>query len=178
MRWLWILPLLLTAAVYAPAYWAELVWDDLLIVDQQLPQFVSLADAMKPSLEVAASMGHYYRPVVFLSLMLDRAIFGANSAFGFHLSNVLYHVATTFFVWLLARRLLRHLPYGAVGALVAATVFGVHPIHVESVSWISGRTDVIASMLLITSILLALHWRDKQAWWALGLGATLTTVCC
>ena len=173
MRWLWIVPLLLTAAVYAPAYWAELVWDDLLIVDQQLPKFVSLADAMKPSLEVAASMGRYYRPVVFLSLMLDRAIFGANSAFGFHLSNVLYHVATTFFVWLLARRLLRHLPYGAVGALVAATVFGVHPIHVESVSWISGRTDVIASMLLIPSILLALHWRDKQAWWALGLGATL-----
>jgi hypothetical protein len=169
-RWLWILPLVLTAAVYAPAFWAELVWDDIILIDQQLPRFVNFADPIKPSLDITASLTHYYRPIVIQSFMLDRAIFGG-TAFGFHFSNVVFHVVTTFCVWLLARRLLRNEVHGALGALAVAVIFGVHPIHAESVSWVSGRTDVISSMLLIPSILLALYWRDRRAWWAPALGA-------
>ncbi|HJP39378.1 MAG TPA: tetratricopeptide repeat protein [Gammaproteobacteria bacterium] len=92
---------------------------------------------------------------------------------GLHFSNVLYHVLTTFFIWLLARRLFQHLPNGATGALMAAAIFAVHPIHTESVNWIAGRSDLLAAMFLVPSVTLALLWRDIGAKWALALAGVL-----
>lgn len=171
--WLWLIPMVLTTLVYAPAFWGDLVWDDIRLVNVQLDYFITLGDALKPSHDYALSGVYYYRPVTFLSFMLDRALSESGSAFFYHLSNVIYHVITTLFVWLLARRLFNGRPNGELGAIVASIVFGLHPIHTESVSWISGRTDVLAAMLMIPSILLPLYWRDRLSVWALFAGAGL-----
>jgi len=65
------------------------------------------------------------------------------------------------------------LPNHSVGALVAASIFAVHPIHTESVSWIAGRGDMLATMFLLPSLTLALVWRDRRECWALVLAAIL-----
>jgi tetratricopeptide (TPR) repeat protein len=160
-RWLWVVPLLCAAAAYSIAPWGELVWDDQLLVKQQLPAFRHLGDVLVPPANIPQWTYAYYRPIVVLSYVLDQALFGRGSARGPHASNVAYHLLATGFVWLLAQRVLRNLPSGTWGALVAATLFAVHPIHTESVSWVTGRSDVLATLFLLPALLTILRWRDR-----------------
>jgi len=172
-RWYWLIPLLLAIGVYAPAPWGELVWDDPLVLQKQMLAFRSIGDAFFPPAGIFQWSNDYYRPVVILSYMLDIGLYGNAKVAGLHISNVLYHVVTTFFVWSLARRLFAHLPNGSFGALMAAAVFAVHPIHTESVSWITGRSDVLATLFFVPCVTLSLLWRDTGARWTLALGALL-----
>lgn len=167
----WLFPLLLAAVVYAPAPGGDLVWDDPIVLERQLGVISSVGDALFPPEGIPQWSPFYYRPVVTLSYMLDFGLYGRGGSVGVHLSNVLWHLLTTLLVWLLARRLLESLPNASLGAALAASVFAVHPIHTESVSWISGRSDLLAAALSVASVLLALRWRDRGSLWALALGA-------
>jgi tetratricopeptide (TPR) repeat protein len=172
-RWL-VVPLLLSAAVYAPAPWGELVWDDqLFLASSHLVGFETVRDALFPPPDIPRKQWEklYYRPVMTLSHMLDSRLFGFQSIAGPHVSNVIFHVIATFFVWVLSRRIFARLPNNEAGALAAATIFAVHPIHTESVSWIIGRGDVLATLFLLPSLILALDWRDRGAIWAPILGS-------
>lgn len=156
-------PVLVVAAAllsYAIAPFAELVWDDQLLAKQQIAALRTLADVFVPPEGIPQWSYHYYRPVVTLTYVLDQALFGRGAALGPHLANVLYHALTAGFVWLLARRILRGAPRGEAGALVAALFFAVHPIHTESVSWMAGRSDVLAALFLLPALLAVLRWRD------------------
>jgi Tfp pilus assembly protein PilF len=155
-------PLLVIALLvaYAPAPWSELVWDDQLLVQQQLPRFQSLREVFFPPADISGWTYTYYRPLVTLSYLLDHALFGSNFAIGAHLTNLLLHLLATLGVWRLGQRVFRASPHEATAALSAALLFTLHPIHTESVNWIAGRSDVLATALLLPALLLALRWRD------------------
>jgi hypothetical protein len=165
--WPGFAPVILVALVFWPALGAEFVWDDLNTWSYELPFFRSLRDVLQPPAGIVSWSYAYYRPVVVLSYQLDIALWGPESSIGPHVANVVYHAGVTFFVWLLARRLLAHLPAGHLGAFAAAMLFAVHPIHTESVSWIAGRSDVLATLFLLPCILAALEWRDRRRLWCL-----------
>ena len=82
----------------------------------------------------------YWAPLMWLSHMLACQLFGLNP-WGHHLINVLLHAANTVLVFLFLRRL--------TGAnwrsLLVAAVFGLHPLHVESVAWVTERKDVLST---------------------------------
>ena len=101
----------------------------------------------------------YYRPLVSLSLMADFLLWGPRP-FGFHLTNLLLHAAVSVLVLFFVARVFPRRP-GA--ALVSALVFAVHPVHTESVAWISGRTDLSATLLMLGS-LLALSVAPARKW--------------
>jgi tetratricopeptide (TPR) repeat protein len=162
-RFAWLIPMLAGAAAYAMAPWAQLVWDDHLLWQQQIASMQSLEAVLQPPPGIPKWTYAYYRPAVVLSYLLDARLFGTEAAAGPHVMNVLYHLAATLAVWLLSRRLLRHLPNGAFAALAAATLFAVHPIHTESVSWMTGRSDLLATMFLVPAVLAALRWRDEPS---------------
>jgi hypothetical protein len=82
----------------------------------------------------------FLRPLVSLSFFVDYRIWGTK-AFGFHLTNLLFHATNAFMVQRIAVVLLRD----RSAAMAAALVFLVMPAHAESVTWVSGRTDVIAA---------------------------------
>ena len=91
------------------------------------------------SSELAKVSGHWC-PVTWLSLMLDYQIFGLNPQ-GFHLTNLLFHVMNTILLFLVLRRMTKKLwPSAFVAAL-----FAIHPLHVESVAWITERKDVLST---------------------------------
>lgn len=79
----------------------------------------------------------YYRPVATLGFLLCYRIFGP-LAFGFHLFSLLLHVGVVAVLFLCAEELLED----RTAALVAAGLFAFHPVHVESVAWISAVTDI------------------------------------
>lgn len=88
-----------------------------------------------------------WHPVTWLSHILDCQIYGLHPG-GHHFTNVLFHIANTLLLFGLLRRLT-----GAVGrsAFVAA-LFAWHPLHVESVAWISERKDVLSTFFALLAL--------------------------
>lgn len=150
----------------------DFVWDDRTLILQdykiQHPRYFSaffLRDYFEHADE-EIKYG-YYRPLVSLSLMADFLLRGPRP-FGFHLTNLLLHAAVSVLVFLFLARVF---PRRRGVALVSALVFAVHPVHTESVAWISGRTDLIATGLMLGS-LLALAAAPARRW-----GLPLSLLC-
>jgi tetratricopeptide (TPR) repeat protein len=81
-----------------------------------------------------------WHPLTLLSLLLDHDLFGAQ-AWGYHLTNLLLHLANTFLWYRCLCRMT-----GAVGrSAVVAALFALHPIHVEAVAWVGDRTDLLST---------------------------------
>jgi tetratricopeptide (TPR) repeat protein len=175
-RWAWLLPPLLAAALYAGALRAELVWDDVTVQREQIVAFHGVRDAFFPPAGVHEWATAYYRPIVMLTYMLDHALFGREATVGPHATVVVIHVLVTLFVWLLARRVLGATPASEAGALLAAAVFAAHPIHTESVCWITGRSDPLAAVFMVPAVVLALRHRDDGGRLAL-VGSALLYLC-
>ena len=125
----------ITSWKFAPLYFTEHVWSHLQV----------------------KLMGNYYRPVFLLWLLINNTLFGLNAAW-WHLATVVVHVAATFMVYLLARRLSKD----AVIATVATLIFGLHPVHIEAVAWVSGVTEPLLALFLIPSFLFYLNWRESR----------------
>lgn len=112
-----------------------------------------------------------WHPLVWLSYMADAWGYGRNSG-GFHLTNVIIHAANAVLLFTFLTR-----ATGAVGrsAFVAA-VFAVHPLHVESVAWISSRKDVLSTLFGVISLICYSEYaRSLRPRWYL---AALTTFVC
>jgi tetratricopeptide (TPR) repeat protein len=124
-------------------------------------------------------LGHYI-PVTWLTLGFDYLVWGMDAR-GYHLSSLLFHAATTTLFFFLSLRLLTVAlgePRGArpvVGAGVAALLFGIHPLRVESVAWITERRDVVSGLFYVTAIIAYLRavaggrgFRSGWYWASLG----------
>ena len=96
----------------------------------------------------------FLRPGTTLSYLLDYHVWGLNPI-GYHLTNILFHGLTGCIVFLLAQHLFRltGATRTCVPAVLAAALFLALPCHSESVSWISGRTDVIAVAFGLAGVL-------------------------
>ena len=121
-------------------------WDDELLVVNN-PEIRSLDfNHIKTIFTSTASMG--YIPLTIFSFAIEYQFFGLNP-FVFHFDNLILHLVVTALIFFFGLRLGLHV--WAAG--LAALLFGTHPMHVESVAWISERKDV----LYATFYLLALH---------------------
>src|SRR5690242_2599957 len=89
----------------------------------------------------------YYRPLFFLWLRVNFFLWGAR-AWGWHLTSVALHAAVSIFVLLVLRRYFKDPRCAVAGALV----FAVHPAHIETVAWISGCTDSLMALGLVSSL--------------------------
>ncbi len=112
--------------------------------------------------------GNYYRPLFLLWLRLNHAMFGLNPE-GWHLTTVLCHVAATYMVFVLVRRLAAS-PWIAFSA---ATLFALHPVHIESVAWVSGVTDPLMAIFLIGGFLAYLRFHEGKRWVWMALALLL-----
>ena len=102
---------------------------------------------------VAAS----YVPLPILTFAIEYKI-GGNDPFIFHLTNLLLHLLCTFLVFLILRKLKLSPFFATFGALL----FGVHPMHVESVAWITERKDLLFTLFSLTSIILYINYLNSE----------------
>lgn len=102
--------------------------------------------------------GVHYRPVLLLWFLINFKLFGIDP-FWWHLTTVIVHLAATLAVYLLAKRLVRD----SLIAAIAAAVFGLHPIHIEAVAWVSGVSEPLLAVLLISAFLCYLKGRGQAA---------------
>ncbi|MDQ1640322.1 MAG: protein O-mannosyl-transferase [Pyrinomonadaceae bacterium] len=98
----------------------------------------------------------YYRPLFTIYLTLNYQLFGLWQP-GWHLMNLMVHTGATVFVYYLLRRLSGDVLIASLTALL----FGLHPAHVESVSWISGIPDPLAALFYVPSLIWYVRYRDE-----------------
>ena len=108
----------------------------------------------------------HYWPLVYTTLWLEHKIWGLAPA-GYHAVNVALHLANTLLLW----RILKLL--AVPGALAAAAVFAVHPLHVESVAWIIERKDVLSALFYLAAVRLWLGYLQRPRWSWYGLALAL-----
>jgi tetratricopeptide (TPR) repeat protein len=101
-----------------------------------------------------------WHPLTWLSHMLDVQLYGVQNPGAHHLTSVLFHVANTLLLFLALRRLTGALWRSAV----VAAFFAWHPLHVESVAWVSERKDVLSTFFgLLTLLAYARYVTEKRA---------------
>jgi hypothetical protein len=115
----------------------------------------------------------YLRPVVGLSMAIDHRLYGLHP-FGFHATNVLLHLANVILAWRLARRL----GLAAGPAFTAATAWGASLPAGLAAGWISGRSELIATLLVLSALQAVLRHRDGGRPWWLALAALLLLLDC
>ena len=99
-----------------------------------------------------------WHPLTMLSHMLDCELFGLK-AWGHHLTNLLLHTANTFMVFLVLRRMT-----GTFWrSLFVAGLFGLHPMHVESVAWVAERKDVLSTLFWLLTLIAYTRYAQKRS---------------
>jgi tetratricopeptide (TPR) repeat protein len=158
---------LLTALIYLPSIGGEFVWDDrqLIETNAQVQQIASLPRAFVTGfITDPALKASYYRPLATVSYMVDFLLW-RDTPRGYHVTNVVLQALVCLLVYAVALVLLRNV----WAALFAGALFAAHPVHSESVAWISGRTDVLAALMLLPSFLFYARYceRGTQRRWLL-----------
>jgi tetratricopeptide (TPR) repeat protein len=88
-----------------------------------------------------------WHPLTWISLMVDGQVYGKNAG-GYHFTNVLLHAANSLLVFLV----LRQLTGSQCRSAFVAALFALHPLHVESVAWISERKDVLSAFFFLIAL--------------------------
>lgn len=142
-----LLLFILVFAVFSPAIQYDFVWydDNDFTFDNPYTSNGFSKEAWHWAWTARPAGVGYLAPVLWLSYMLDATIYGGTAAWGYHLTNILFHslVAMLFF-FLLARWTATKWP-----AFAAALFWAIHPLRVESVVWIAERKDVLNGLFLL-----------------------------
>ena len=162
----------LALAVYSRSLFCGFIRDDIpqIVHNPQVQSWQYLPQILTLQLwnHIPGFQAHFYRPL-FSLWMLVVDTFGGLSPWFWHLSSVLLHVACTYLVYLLSKRLIG----SEVGAGVTAALFAVHPIHVEAVSWVSASNEILFSILTLGAVLVLLSPDDYGGRWPIVLSSLL-----
>ena len=152
---------LLTGALYTRTITFDFVnYDDTVYVTDNAPVRAGLSWA---SIRYAFTTGDTgtWQPLALLSHMLDSTLYGMHAG-GHHATSAIFHTLNTF---LLGFALLRMT--GAAGpSIFVAAVFGLHPMHVESVAWVSERKDVLSTFFAMLAMCAYAQWAEtlRKRW--------------
>ena len=160
--------------VYGPALRGGLLWDD--------PDFIPKPamrgwDGLARIWFEHGAIKQYY-PITYSAFWIEHRLFG-DDTLGYHVVNVLLHAFNATVVWRILARL------SIPGAALAAGLFAFHPVHVESVAWISELKNTLSGGFYLAALFLALEPSPdgsflplgSRRWWSvllLFLGALLS----
>lgn len=137
-------------AVYASALPNAFLWDDLFLVvgNPAIKRWDALPALFTGDLFPGSVRSGYYRPLQALTYAVDYRVWGLLPA-GFRLTNVAWHAVTAALLYAVGVRVIGV----ATAALLAALVFAVHPIHVEAVAYVAGRSDPLSAAFMLGAVL-------------------------
>ena len=158
----------LAVVAHLPGSGGTFIWDD----DAHVTESRAVVDpGGLPTIWFEPGSVPQNYPLTHSSFWLEYRLWGDNPT-GYHAVNILLHVASVVVLW----RLLAGL--GVSGAWLAAALFAVHPVHVESVAWISERKNVLSGLFALLSTVAWLSWwraepgtAGRRWWLAVGFFA-------
>ncbi len=172
--------------LYARTLFHEFVWDDrYLVVAPGSPANGPFAEVWTGVFPLGG--GFYYRPLVLLTYWVENALFGVEPLASHAAQVVLYGLSVAAVFWLARALGDGESPAGAaaraVGPAAAAVLFATHPVHVETVAFISARADLLAGTLSVVAVAAALGatshgGRSPAAWSALSGASFFAALLC
>src|SRR4051794_21872006 len=149
--WLALALVALTLLAYQPAWHGQPIWDD--EAHMTKPELRSLGGLARIWTEPGATQQYY--PVVHSLFWFEHQLWG-DAVLPYHLVNILLHVGAA----LLLVRLLRQL--AVPGAWLAGAIFALHPVHVESVAWISELKNTLSGVCALGAAVIYLRFDDSR----------------
>jgi len=138
--------------VYVPAVRGGFTWDDDAYVTNNMT--LRSASGLARIWGQLTATPQYY-PLVFTSFWLEYHLWGLNPL-GYHIVNVLLHTLAAMLLWRVLVRL--QVP----GAWLAAAIFALHPVAVESVAWVTERKNVLSAVFYFAAALAYLRWQERD----------------
>ncbi len=146
-----------------------ILWDDTEFVVNNLPLRSFDANLFVWSFTTIAPFSGIWIPLTWISFAVDYQFWGLNP-FGYHLTNILLHAANVFLLVLIGDYLCRDvfrdrgLPTrtGMLALFLAGLVYGIHPLRVESVAWVTERKDVLNGFFTFAAILFYLRFVQQD----------------
>ncbi len=148
----WFALFAVTLLAYYPALRAGFIWDDY-PGHITRPELQSLAGLGRIWFEVGATQQYY--PLLHSAFWLEHRLWG-DAPFGYHLVNVLLHAFSACLVGTVLRRL------GVPGAWLAAALFALHPVCVESVAWVSEQKNTLSTVFYLGAALVYLRFDAER----------------
>jgi 4-amino-4-deoxy-L-arabinose transferase-like glycosyltransferase len=158
-RWTHLFILIASSfALYANSLSGGFVWDDrsLILQNPIVQDPLRAFEAFRGRLFLFTREFDYYRPVVILSFALDQLLYGGR-AFGFHLTNVLLHLACVVVLYLLFSRL-----WGRWQAFLSVLLFSSFACHTENIASIAGRMDVLCTLFILLGLVVYFLWNPEE----------------
>src|SRR5207253_4103258 len=118
---------------------------------------------------IAPNRTQQYHPLVDTVFWIEKHIWG-DVMFGYHVVNILLHVGCALLLW----KILRELKVPA--AFIAAAIFALHPVHVESVAWLAELKNTLSGVFFFGALLVYLKFDQTRDWRAYVAAAIL--FCC
>ncbi len=106
---------------------------------------------------LSAANLYMYTPLTIISYAFDYALYGPDPFF-FKLTNLLIHLANVALLYIVAFRLF----HSRFQAIFVALLFAIHPVNVDSVSWISARSNLLSATFFMLSMILYLYYLDRK----------------
>ena len=159
-----IFTIIICVSVYLPAFQGGFVWDD---------------ESMLTNNIIHENNGLYrtwftteqtnYWPITWTTYWLEHNLWGLNPI-GYHITNILIHIACSLLIWRILVLLKIPVPW------LAALIFAVHPVNVESVAWIAQRKTILAMLFFLITILLYLKFEGSNDYLLYWLSAGTFTL--
>jgi protein O-mannosyl-transferase len=154
--WLFAFALLVAVfLVYQPAWQGGLIWDDVAHVTR--PELQSWQGLYRIWFNLGATQQYY--PLLHSAFWVEHKLWG-DATLGYHLVSILLHAVAALMVALILRRL------AIPGAYLAAAIFALHPVHVESVAWITELKNTLSAVFYLGAMLVYLRFDQQRKTWA------------
>jgi len=132
-----------TVVAYGPALHGDFIWDDFQYVRDN-PELRSPGGLW--NIWFAPMATPQYDPLTFSSFWVEYHLWGLDTL-GYHIGNVILHAANALLLWVVLVEL------GIPGGALAAAIFALHPVHLESVAWIVERKNILSALFGLATIL-------------------------
>lgn len=176
------LQVFLIAAVYARTLRFDFVFDDFPLILQNPLVLAPLKSIPRMFAEgyfqriFPQAPANDYRPMLSLWLLVNQKLWGFNPA-GWHIAPIILHAAAVLGVYLLGRRFFQE----RAPAALAALVFALHPVHVETTAWVIGMNESLMAVPFLGAFLAFLRSREgashRRRWVAISLAAYAVALC-
>lgn len=159
-----------TFIAFSPALRGEFIWDDDAHVTR--PELQSARGLYRIWFELDATQQYY--PLLHTAFWIEHQLWG-DDPLPYHLTNILQHALAALLVMAIARRLLaaRGFPWADAASALAAAVFALHPVQVESVAWVTEQKNTLSGLLYLSALWAYLRFDASRRPRTYALASTL-----
>ncbi|MGA2059622.1 MAG: hypothetical protein ABSG67_04000, partial [Thermoguttaceae bacterium] len=127
---------------YLPSLSGGFVWDDKILLSEN--EIIQTSDGLYRLWCTTESPDYW--PMTYTTFWIEWRLWGMNQT-GYHVTNSILHIIESLLIWLILRKL------SIPGAFLAAMIFALHPVNVESVAWIAQRKNIMSMLFFLLAIL-------------------------